>query len=318
VLGCADAPSVGATTMVKEVSSTSTPRAEGRGSDGESRRMGLTPTPVLASEILREVLAPLAPWSRSLRVWDVVFAFVLAAIGVSVHLEILVPTRGGPLLDFVLCGVLLVCAAVPGSYAVRGAGALLVGLLLFSLGLFRVGPLGDWVPPNESAIAYGLSFPAMVVLPAALLLRDRYPQYVGAKHALLIAFVLTLPAIVVRIIVIASGPLAASVAAGVTLGAFALSLVGFMGIGTTGVSRLLAGAIIVAACSERAVRVFWTQTADGGVTDLRAAIVLSIAGALASKGLFMVLAGVLARYARRMDLLRPLTTSVMLHDRTDL
>jgi hypothetical protein len=181
---------------------------------------------------------------------------------------------------------------------------MIVGLLVAGLGLARVGPLGNWVPAEGSLISAVMHFVAMMALPAALLFRNRYPAYVGAKVTLLVAYVVTIPAVVLAVLSVAQGPLAASIAAGVTLAVIAVSLVGFLGEGTTGFSTLLAVLVIVALGGERMARPLWAQGWEGFQIDLRAGLSLMIAAGLASKGLFALLASAFAADARRVDVMR--------------
>jgi hypothetical protein len=302
--------------MVTEPSPTSSPRPGAKGRESEARRV-VTPAPVLASEILREDVAPLAPWSKEFRAWDVAFALAVVALGVGAHVHLIVPTTGGPWLEYVLGAVLLVLA-LPRSYLARGIGSMILGLLVAALGLAKVGPLGNWVPAEGSTISSVLHFVAMMALPAALLFRNRYPAYVGARVTLLVAYVVTIPAVVFAVLAVAQGPLAASIAAGVTLAVIAVSLVGFLGEGTTGFSTLLAVLVIVAFGAERMARPLWAQGWEGSQVDLRAGLSLMIAAGLASKGLFALLASAFATDARRVDVMRVRQPSLNRASGTDL
>lgn len=302
--------------MVTEPSPTSSPRPEVKGRESEARRVA-TPTPVLASEILREDVAPLAPWSREFRVWDVVLALTVVALGVGAHLRLIAPTTGGPWVEYAM-GTTLLVLALPRSYLARGIASMILGLLVAGLGLAKVGPLGDWVPAGASTLSSVLHFFAMLALPAALLFRNRYPAYVGATVILLVAYVVTVPALVFAGLSVVQGPLAASIAAGVTLAVVALSLVGFLGEGTTGVSTLLAVLVIVVFGAERMARPLWAQGWEGSQVDLRAGLSLIIAAALATKGLFALLASAFAADARRVDVLRVRKPSLNRASGTDL
>jgi len=271
--------------------------------DVDSRRYGSTPIPVLASDILRAVVAPVAPWSGALRVWDVVFGVMLLMIGGGVHLGLVRSSLGGWWLSYVLGGLVLVCGLVPGLYAVRGVVSLVVGFAVAGLGLCGLGPLWGWVPVGESSVSIALCFPAMVALPASLLLRNKYPEYMGAKVALLVAIAVALPSVVLGVLWVVDGPFYLGVAAGVCVAVVGLSLVGFMGVGATGVSKFLAFSVGVSFGLERLVRVLGAEDLWAGVVEVQAGVVLLIAGGLASKGLFAVLASSFASGARRVDVL---------------
>ena len=309
-LWCPNALSATGRAMVTEGSSTVPQHSGGRDPEGEARRSTATPTPMLASEILREVVAPLTPWTMGVRLWDALIAVVLAALGVGMHLGFLAPTKGGPWFEYVLAAVVLVIGLVPGSYAGRGVASLVVGLVLAGLGLFGAGPLGGCVPSDASPAIFILILPSMMVLPAALLLRDRYPAYNGARVALLVAFAATLPTIIVEGMLVFEGPLIASVVVGVNLAVIVLSLVGFMGVGTTGVSKILAFGVLVTFGAERMLRFLWSDGSAGWLADLRDGLVLLVAGGLAAKGLFVIMASTFAADARRVDVLGMRTRSI--------
>ncbi|PIE05864.1 MAG: hypothetical protein CSA75_02530 [Sorangium cellulosum] len=282
------------------------PKSDAKNRDRDSKvHRSRTAPPVLASEALREDIAPLRPWNRAIRVWDGVFAVFVCLIGVLVHTEVLRNSRGGPWAFYGLGGALILLSVLPLLYTARGAGSLLLGMVTVALGLGGFGPLDSLVAPGHSPLAAGAKTMAATALPAALLFRARYRAYAGARVALLVALVATLPAVILAGMAMASGPLLASVAAALTLVAILTSLLGFMGEGTTAASTAWAIFVVVMFGSELMARSLWMRTGwEAYQLDLRAGAMMMVACALTSKGLFQLLARAFAEDARRVDVLR--------------
>lgn len=280
-------------------SPTSSPRP-----GGEGRPHTATPMPVLASEVLREDVAPLAPWRNAFRLWDVVFAVAMVGMGVGVHWGLIPATLGSPWIEYGVGVVLLILGAIPGGYLARGIVSMVLAGLVAALGLLGAGPLGNWITKESGMLVAVLQGVTMATLPAALLFRNRYPAYGGARIALLIACFLALPTVLLGGFAVVEGPLWASIAAGATLAVVALSLVGFLGEGTTGYSTILAILMIVVFGAARMSRPLWSRGWEVIQVDLRAGLSLMVVAAMASIGIFSILSSIFAKDARRVDVMR--------------
>lgn len=295
--------------MVTKPSPTSSPRPDSDVKAGErlsgSQRRGGTAPPVLASEALREDVAPLCPWNGAFRVWDGVLGLLVASAGLLVHLGVWRPALGGPWIAYVLGVALILLGALPLPYLARGVGSLTLGMLLVVTGLGGIGPLADVTGSGGSplwALSYVL---AGTALAAALLFRARYREFLGARVTLLVAMVFSLPAAAHAGLTAAMGPLGATITAGLVLIVILASLLGFMGDGTTTISTVWAVVVIVVLGLQRVAEPFWIGTGwDGYHQGIRAGLILMVACTLTSKGLFQLLAAAFAPDARRVDVLR--------------
>ena len=299
--------------MVTEPSPTSSPRpGEGaRASASKSGTIKKTPMPVLASEALREDVAPVQPWDRSLRLWFVLVGVVLLAVGAGLHLHVLHGVPRAAHVAFSVGGGVVFIALVPFPYAVRGVLGLLVGMGLVGLGIMRQGPLAALVLPGHSAGWEFARTMAATALPAALLFRARYRAYLGARVALIVALVVALPASVQAGMVVATDPLFARVAAGLTLLAVLTSLMGFMGEQTTGASTVWAVFVLAMFGIDVMARSLWVGTGwQAFAVHVPAGVVFLGACTLTSLGLFQLLASAFAKEARQVDVLRKRQPSI--------
>lgn len=295
-------------------SPTSTPRPASDARESKARRVQ-TPPPVLASEVLREDVAPLHPWDGAFRLWSVVFGLLIGASSAVEHAGVLVRPAGGPWLGYALAAVLIGLGAFRVPYTARGTGFLLLGMAAVVTGLVGFGPLDGLVMAGRSPVEPAAKVMAATALPAALLFRARYRAYAGARVALLVALVAAVPAAVSAGMSVAAGPLVASIAAGVTLVAILTSLMGFMGEGTTAASTAWAVCVLVVFGAEVVVRSLWLPSGLGSFQlDARVGAMLMIVCTLTSTGLFQLLARAFAADARRVDVLRKRQPSI---DRID-
>lgn len=274
-------------------------------STGIRRTPVATQRPILASEALREDLAPLKPWDRSLRCWTFGLGLVLVLAGVAFRYG-WVPGHGGS--DRVALSIgagVVLSSLLPFPYALRGALALAAGSSLLVLGLLRHGPLQGLVMAGQSSSWEIARSCAATILPAALLFRSRYRAYRGARIALAVGLALAGPACVHAAMVVMQGPVPAQLAAAASILAVLLSLIGFMGAGTTAASTAWAVAVIAAFGGEVMARALWL----GDRLSMRLEHVLAggmfvLAATLAVIGCFQLLASAFARDARRVDVLR--------------
>ncbi|MCU0692840.1 MAG: hypothetical protein MUF54_15685 [Polyangiaceae bacterium] len=267
--------------------------------------------PVLASEALREDIAPLEPWRRTLRYWVGALGLVLLALAASLQVGLLPASTTGARVAWVIGIVVVLAAALPVPYPVRGVLVLASGASTLSIGLVGEGPLAGLVT-GRTSLAWELAGAvAATVLSAALLFRSRYRAYGGARVVLILALVLALPATVQALVVIATGPLLAKIAAGLAVLAVLTSLLGFMGEGTTAASTAWAIFVLMMFAANIAARSLWLDTGWSRFAEhMQAAGAFLVACTLASIGLFQLLATALAREARRVDVLRKRRPSV--------
>lgn len=304
-----------------EPSATSSPRPKNDvsepGRDSGARR-GTTTPPVLASEVLREEVAPLRPWDRAFRVWDIALGLAVMIGGVFSHAGVVPSSPMGPWIAYAIGVGLIALGLVPLPYVARGTGSLLLGMLTVGFGLAGLGPLDGLVASNQSPFWAAAKVMAATALPAALLFRARYRAYLGARVALLVALAVALPAAANAGMTVATGPLYASIAAGLTLVAILTSLLGFMGEGTTGASTAWAVFVVLIFGAELMARSLWLGTGwTAYLVDIRSGLMLIVACIVTSKGLFQLLASAFAADARRVDVLRKRAPSIHRMDAAD-
>lgn len=295
--------------MVTKPSPTSSPRPDSNSKAGErlsgSQRRGVTAPPVLASEALREDVAPLCPWSGAFRVWDGVLGLVVALAGLLIHLGVWRPAPGGPWIAYVVGAALILLGALPLPYVARGVGSLALGMVVVVMGMGGIGPLADVTGTGRSPLWALLYVLAGTALAAALLFRARYREYLGARVTLLVAMVFSLPAVAHAGVSAATGPLGATITSGLVVLVIIASLLGFMGDGTTTISTIWAVVVIAVLGFHRMAEPFWAGTGwDAYHQGIRAGLILMVACTLTSKGLFQLLAAAFAPDARRVDVLR--------------
>src|SRR5262249_29293183 len=136
------------------------------------------PRLVLASEALREDMAPIEPDGKVGRQAIGGVAVALALLGVPLRQgteRALIGDTAGSL-SFAAAGAAAALAACPFSYTVRASAVLFLGLLLMALGLDGTGPLAGL--HVESTVWLELTrLLVLATLPAALLFRARYRAY---------------------------------------------------------------------------------------------------------------------------------------------
>jgi hypothetical protein len=296
--------------MVNQSSARQTPNPEEpkapisvRPAGHEALKTPLARPPILASEALREELAPLEPGQVGLRMWLAGLGLSLLASGLAVRLGYLAGALEHERVAYVSGALVVLAVLVP--YRARGVLVGLTGLALLGLGLAGRGPLGMVVAPEVTSFGGELTrMLAAAVLPGALLFRSRYRAYRGARIALIVGLVLTVPAVVHALMVLGSGPLLARLTAGTVVLSVLASCIGFMGSGTTGASTAWAITLLVAFGIDVGARAGWMQASLGDrVAQVHAGVVFTAACALVAIGLFKVLASTLAVDARRVDVL---------------
>ena len=277
-------------------------------SGAPGRRVG---KPLLASEVLKDDLAPVAPWAAEARLWSAAWGVVFAALGLA-------PTPGigatgssglGP--HAVLGGVLLLFAAVPLGRPGYAARAVVMVLVAAACGLLGIAGLG---PARALSIATGgwgvIHLVTLTALPAALLFRARYRAYQRARRILASALLLAIPYVVYALWLLAGDVhLAVKITCGLALLAICLSLLGFMGSETTGGGKTMASGLIVAVTVEvgaQTVVQLPAPSSVGGVAWALASVgCVAGAGVLGAVGLFQIWAWRLGPEARSIDVRGP-------------
>jgi len=264
-------------------------------------RGGEQPPPklVLASEALKEDLAPIEPGRGAGRLAVAGVALSLALLGVAIRLG---AGRGGLPSDassvtFAAAGAALSLSALPFSYSIRAAAAAALGFVLIVLGIDDVGPLV--VARSTSDLA---RLVALVALPGALLFRARYRAYRRARWVLVTALVVSLPFAIGRAETVLNSADPAVLRAGAALDiAIVLSgLFGFMGNYTTGGTSVWAALVIAILSGNVALRQL-----EPGAFEARRLLMLAealstaCAATLVTVGVFHLLSARLARDARR-------------------
>lgn len=141
--------------------------------------------PVLASDILREEVAPIAPGQTILRVWLAGFSLVfgLAALASFLGLGSNAPgVFGGSLATAIVAAV---AALVSVPYAARASLAVVVGLVPLLMGVGGDGPLS--AIGFEGTLNAGAGLLTVTALPGALLFRARYRAFAAARIILGVA-----------------------------------------------------------------------------------------------------------------------------------
>ena len=264
--------------------------------------------PVLASDMLREELAPIAPARRLIRVWLGTFAIVFAFAAVASRVG-LAPRAAGVFEGSVATAVLAGLAALlPAPYVTRASLAAIAGLAPLVLGARGLGPLA--AIGGEGALRAGVGLVLVTALPGALLFRARYRAFRAARVILAAVLVASAPALYFMTLGVLDSDTAllARVADGAVLVAALTAFFGFLGEETTGGCGRAAAALLVL----HAARLASTEWSAGDAGALRygtlgytvgAAGELA-AGALVAFALFQLLAAVLATRARQVDVHR--------------
>ncbi len=200
--------------------------------------------PLLASDALREELAPIEPAKTSARFWAVFLGAMLAglsALGAHDVWTAWVP-------ELTVGAVALLAGALPVPYALRATALLFAATAAAILGVSGFGPLAGIAQPlGEWGL---LHFLAGAGLPAALMFRARYRAFAGARSILIVALLLAVPLAAWCALRIVGGPLALQITSGVAVFALALGTVGFMGPETTVAGEWIGAAVIAAVSAQ--------------------------------------------------------------------
>jgi hypothetical protein len=266
--------------------------------------------PILASDILREEVAPKAPGQRAMRgaLLALLATALVAGFGAIAGFE-------GARLEAPLavegCAVVGVVAAfaafAPVSYASRAILAAIAGAIPLVLGAARLGPLARL--GDDGLVRGGSAVLLVAALPAALLFRSRYRAMGEARAILGAALILSFPAVVFLGLGAfdAPTPLAGRVIDVVGIASVALSALGFMGPETSAGCAQWAALVVGAYCARPALRAAtaaWSGTGRDTLALTTGALGALVASTLLAFALFQILAAALAGRARRVDVHR--------------
>jgi hypothetical protein len=260
------------------------------------------PKPLLASEVLADELAPLEPMRDSCRLWLLGVALALSVLGLAMREGVGVPASRleGSSVSFSAAGAAAAVALLPFPYALRAAVSVLLGAVLATVGLRGSGPLAGLVVDGGGLHSLA-RLVALSTLPAALMLRARYTQARAVRWVLRGAWLLALPFMGLQVLLCLDpvAPLVSRVGAGANILVLLCSLGGFAPVGS-GAGSLWAGLLLVVVPGSIGLRELTPLAgADTGLLTYAAAGLGTLcAGALASMGLFQLLAAALGPQAR--------------------
>ncbi|MCW5790981.1 MAG: hypothetical protein KIT72_11215 [Polyangiaceae bacterium] len=265
--------------------------------------MQLPEKPLLASDALREDLAPVEPAGREVRLWTLLVATLLVALGIAFRFGVGHPVLRveASTLSFCAAAATLGAAALPFGYLARGLLMLALGVGLMALGFQGLGPL------HGMAIDGGFlrdltRLLALTTLPSALLFRAFYRAYAPARWLLAVALVLALPFVVSEglLAIDASAVVWSRVAAVVNALVILCSLFGFTSSATSGGGSWWAALVLLLIPCGIATRELTPLAGadDGYFTYVATAVGVQCASVLAALGLFQVGAARLAPHAR--------------------
>jgi hypothetical protein len=268
-----------------------------------------TPPPVLASEVLREDLAPLEPGRRASQWWDGIVALLFLAIGVCIRFGFGVGSVSPQASAICLAAAAATGATglVPFPYVWRAAVGGLAGATVVALGIFGIGPLALMALAPSNPLAELFRVVTCVAIPAALLFRSHYRAYERGRMLLAIAFVLALPFFASSAMFAIEGPVMAKVGAGLAVTGAMLGLVAFMSAPTTLMSAWCAQLLTALITADICLRQVYAPVPAGGgqYAYLLTGVAFFASVVPIGLGLFQTWAAVYAREARLVDVHRP-------------
>jgi hypothetical protein len=267
------------------------------------------PPPVLASEVLREDLAPIEPGRRASRLWDAGLALLYLGVGVCLRLHMGVsgvsPDAGAACLA--AAAAVAATALVPFPYLWRAIVGGVIGAAVVILGFAGGGPLALLAGHGSSVWVEAFRVLTCITIPAALLFRSHYRAYQRGRVLLGAAFVLALPFLAHEAALTAGGPSVARVAAALALLGPLSGLFAFMAAPTTSMTALCAQALTALLALEIGLRQVYAPpaTGSGPLAYALTAVAFFASVVPIALGLFQTLAAIYAREAREVDVHRP-------------
>jgi hypothetical protein len=264
----------------------------------------------LASEVLREDLAPLEPGRRASQWWDGGVALLFLAVGVCLRFGLGVANVSPQAGAICLAAAAATGATgiVPFPYLWRAVVGGLAGATVVALGLFGgAGPLALLAEPISNPWTEIFRVLTCVAIPAALLFRSHYRAYERGLSLLAAAFVLALPFLASSVHVTLDGAVMARVGAGLAISGALLGLVAFMSAPTTFVSAWCAQILMFLIAADIGLRQLYAppRAGSGELTYVLTAVAFFASVVPIALGLFQTWAAVYAREARLVDVHRP-------------
>ena len=260
------------------------------------------PQPLLASDALREELAPWAPLTRSGRQLTgggagvlLVGSVLLVVLGTS-------PTATRAGIEGGLIGLgALVLVVSPLGYALRARVTAALGALVLVLALAGHGPARGLVVGPGTALSWEVArVLAAALLPAALMLRAHYRAFARARLLLGWGLALALPFVMRSGYLVLWGPSwVERIAAATSVASVLLALLGFMGSHTTAGGSLWASCLLGSLALDIAARSALPLEAPQLLDHLITAASFFAGAGLTALGLFQSLAHLFAPDARR-------------------
>ncbi|HEX4336128.1 MAG TPA: hypothetical protein VH062_09460 [Polyangiaceae bacterium] len=262
------------------------------------------PRLVLASEALREDMAPLEPDRRVGQEVTGGIAVALALLGIVLrqHAERALVGDAAASLTFAAAGAAAAIALLPFSYSVRALAVFSLGVVMMLLGADSAGPLAGLRIGSTTELEVTRLI-VLATLPGALLFRARYRGYPRARLVLGLALFAAAPFAVSRGLVAAdsAATVVDRVAAGIDLAVILAGLFGFMGADTTGGGSVWASLVILFLSLDIYLRELGTPANMGLWAEHAAtAVAAACAATLTSVGVYHLLAARLAWDARRL------------------
>jgi hypothetical protein len=263
----------------------------------------------LASDVLREDLAPIEPGRRASRWWDGGVALLFLAVGVCLRFGLGVANISPQAGAICLAAAAATGATglVPFPYLWRAVVGGLAGATVMALGLFGAGPLALIAHPVSNPLTEIFRLLTCVAVPAALLFRSHYRAYERGVLLLAVAFVLALPFLASSMLIALDGPTMARVGAGLAITGALLGIIAFMSAPTTLVSAWCAQVLTALIAADIGLRQLYAPRPPGsgdlvyvltGVAFFASVVPIAL-------GLFQTWAAVYAREARLVDVHRP-------------
>jgi hypothetical protein len=269
-------------------------------------RKAKTAPPILASEVLREDLAPLEPGRRASKFWDGGVALVYFIVGVCLRFDLGVSgvNARASAICLAAAAATAVTAVAPFPYVWRAVVGGVVGAAVVLLGFAQMGPLA-WLLDGSGPWIEAGRVVTCIAVPAALLFRSHYRAYNRGRILLGAAFALSTPFLVAEATLTAQGPAVARIGAALALTGTLSALLAFTAAPTTRVSAWCAEALTALLALELGLRQLYLPGAAGPLVYPLAAVAFFAAVVRMALGVFQTLACVYAREARMVDIHRP-------------
>ncbi|HVU02726.1 MAG TPA: hypothetical protein VHE30_13285 [Polyangiaceae bacterium] len=250
------------------------------------------PRLVLASEALREDVAPRHPGARRGRLALLGTGAAFGLVAGAAHAR--VPLFGSQVgaVSAAACLSTVALAALPLRYTARAVAASVLGAALLVLGMLGVGPAGALADSAAGSQALPRAL-ALGLLPGALLFRAQYRAYRRARGILALAVLLAVPFLVeqVGLVVDGSTPFLTRGGALLDVAAVLSGLFGFMGEDTTAGGSVWACLVLLVLPADIALAALDRahHHAHGSVAFTHG-LLAQVAGALGTLGVATVLA----------------------------